>query len=384
MSKRAKREYLEEIKDRYQQANKRQKKKILDEFCKVCNYNRKYAIRLLSKRIIKKKKRKVVGSPRKYNKTEIYEFLRTTWKAANLPCSKRLKAMIPQWLSYYNTKEGKELSIETQNLILKISPATIDRMLKPIRKLNGKRGLSTTKPGTLIKQSIPVKTGQWTESRPGYLEADTVAHCGVSMAGMFVYTLNTVDIATGWTFQRAIWGKGECNVLEAIKSIESSLPFELLGFDSDNGGEFINYHLRAYLRERKKRVAFTRSRPYKKDDNAHIEEKNWTKVRQYFGYERFNNPEVLPMMNELYRNQWNIFTNFFLPSMKLLSKERKGSKTIKKYDEAKTPYQRIMESKYISKEIKNLLTLQHKKYNPYLLEKEISKKISEIIKIATL
>jgi hypothetical protein len=204
MSKRAKKEYLKEIKNRYQQANKRQKEKILDEFCKVCNYNRKYAIRLLSKRIIKKKKRKVVGSPGKYNKIEIYEFLRTTWKAANLPCSKRLKAMIPQWLPYYNTKERKELSIEIKNLILKISSATIDRMLKPIRKLNGKRGLSTTKPGTLIKQSIPVKTEQWKESRPGYLEADTVAHCGVSMAGMFIYTLNTVDIVTGWTSQNGV------------------------------------------------------------------------------------------------------------------------------------------------------------------------------------
>ncbi len=178
-----------------------------------------------------------------------------------------------------------EPSPAVTNALLTISPPTIDRLLKPIRFHYTKRGRSTTKAGTLLRKQapLPIKTNQWNESRPGFLEADTVAHCGDSLSGMFAYTANFVDIATGWTEQRATWGKGETDVLKQIKNIEKVLPFPLLGFDCDNGGEFLNYHLQRHFAGRKQPVQLTRSRAYHKDDNAHVEQKNWTQVRQWIG-----------------------------------------------------------------------------------------------------
>src|SRR5208337_4542570 len=210
---------------------------------------------------------------------------------------------------------------------------------RPIRIQYKKRGRTTTKPGTLLRKQIPIKTNQWDESRPGFLEADTVAHCGDSLSGMFAYTIDCVDIATGWTEQRAVWGKGETDTLEQIKQIEKALPFPLLGFDCDNGGEFLNYHLLRHFTKRDKPVQFTRSRAYHKDDNAHVEQKNWTHVRQWLGYQRLDDPKVVPLLNNLYALEWRLFHNFFFPSVKLLSKQRVGSKTIKYHDSPKTPYQ---------------------------------------------
>ena len=260
----------------------------------------------------------------------------------------------------------------------RISVATIGRLLKPVRSQYKKRGRATTKPGTLLRKQIPLKTNQWDESRPGFLEADTVAHCGDSMAGMFAFTVDCVDIATGWTEQRAVWGKGESGVLEQIHHIEQSLPFPLLGFDCDNGGEFLNYHLFRHFTERKKPVQFTRSRAYHKDDNAHIEQKNWTHVRQWLGYDRLDNPKVVPLLNNLYTQEWRLFHNFFLPSVKLLAKERIASKTIRRYDPPKTPYQRVMESPLVTPAIKRELTAQLKTLNPFQLRAAIEMKLKKI------
>ncbi|MDH3568496.1 MAG: hypothetical protein OEM61_14230, partial [Desulfobacteraceae bacterium] len=244
------------------------------------------------------------------------------------------------------------------------------------------RGLATTNPGSIIKKRIPVKTKQWDESRPGFLEADTVAHCGDSVSGMFVYTINCVDIATGWTEQRANWGKGERGTVNAIRDIEHTLPFPVLGFDCDNGSEFLNWHLVRYLTNRKRPVNFTRSRAYYKNDNAHIEQKNWTDIRQYLGYDRFDNPVLPDLLNDLYTTEWRLYFNFFIPSMKLVAKKRTGSKTEKIYDKPKTPYQRIMESKNISFKIKQELKKQYNKLDPFLLQKKMSQKIKNIINIA--
>jgi hypothetical protein len=200
--------------------------------------------------------------------------------------------------------------------------------MQPWRTKYSKRGLSTTKPGTILKKHIPVKTKQWDEEKPGFLEADTVAHCGDSVAGMFVYTLNCVDIATGWNQQRALWGKGEQGVLQAIQNIEKTLPFDILGFDCDNGSEFLNWHLLRYFSKRKQPIKFTRSRAYHKNDNAHIEGKNWTHIRQYLGYQRFDNIELVDLLNDLYTKEWNLYFNFFIPSVKLINKVRDGSKII--------------------------------------------------------
>jgi hypothetical protein len=200
------------------------------------------------------------------------------------------------------------------------------------------------------------------------------------MAGMFAFTIDGVDIATGWTEQRAVWGKGERDVLIQIKDIEKSLPFDLLGFDCDNGKEFLNYHLLRHFTERKQRVQFTRSRAYHKDDNSHVEQKNWTHVRQWLGYHRFDNPVIVPLLNKLYTTEWRLFHNFFCPSVKLIAKERIASKTIKRYDIPKTPYQRIMESPHITDDVKHFLAKAFKKMNPFDLRKEIEDKLKKIFK----
>jgi len=260
----------------------------------------------------------------------------------------------------------------------RISPATIDRILSPTRVHYKKRGRSTTKPGTLLRNQIPIKTNQWDESRPGFLEADTVAHCGDSLSGMFAYTIDAVDIATGWTEQRAIWGKGESATLLQIQDIEASLPFPLLGFDCDNGSEFLNHHLYRHFIQRKKPIQFTRSRAYHKQDNAHIEQKNWTHVRQWLGYDRLDQPQVVPLLNYLYTQEWRLFHNFFCPSAKLLAKKRIGSKTIKHYDSPKTPFQRIMDSPLIPPQTKLSLTNQLASLNPFMLRKAMEEKIKKI------
>jgi hypothetical protein len=369
MSPRSKKEYIEAIFLRYKKASYQERTIILDEFCATCGYHRKHAIRLLRRfrRFIKPKLRKRGRSP-VYHRDLILKPLKQIWLAANLPCSKRLKVILPLWLPGYVQSFGN-LPSEVSQALLNISAATIARL----------RGRTTTKPGTLIRKHIPIKTNQWDESRPGFLEADTVAHCGQSLSGMFAYTIDCVDIATGWSEQRAVWGKGETDVLEQIKQIEKSLPFSLLGFDSDNGSEFLNYHLLRHFAQRQRPVQFTRSRAYHKDDNAHVEQKNWTHVRQWLGYQRLDDPKVVPLLNDLYRQEWRLFHNFFCPSVKLLSKERIGSKTIKHHDRPKTPYQRILESPHIPLNIKQSLSKQLAKLNPFVLREAMEKRLKKIL-----
>jgi hypothetical protein len=268
MSPRSKKEYIDTVVDRYRKATRKQKTLILDEFCATLHFHRKHAIRLLKsfKRFRKPQKNKRGRKPL-YSHPSILKPLKKIWLTANLPCSKRLKPILPLWLPGYIESFGP-LSPKVLNALSRISPATIDRILSPTRIHYKKRGRSTTKPGTLLRNQIPIQTNQWDESRPGFLEADTIAHCGDSLTGMFAYTLDVVDIATGWTEQRATWGKGETGILQQIRDIEQSLPFPLLGFDSDNGGEFLNYHLYRHFTQKKQPIQFTRSRPYHNEDNA--------------------------------------------------------------------------------------------------------------------
>ena len=381
MSPRSKREYREAVHVRYKNASRYEKTAILDEFCATCTCHRKHAIRVLKRfKHFTKPKPKKRGPKPTYQKDEIITPLKRIWLAANLPCSKRLKVMLPIWLSGYVELFG-ELSAEVTTALLNISPPTIDRILSPVRMHYTKRGRATTKPGTLLRKHIPIKTNQWNESRPGFLEADTVAHCGDSTAGMYANTIDLVDIATGWTEQRAVWGKGEGGVLDQIKDVEQSLPFPILGFDCDNGGEFLNYHLLRHFTERKQPVQFTRSRACHKDDNAHIEQKNWTHIRQWIGYDRLDNPHVVSLLNNLYTKEWRLYHNFFCPSVKLIAKERIGSKTIKHHDLPKTPYQRIIESPHIHESIKESLSKQLETLNPFLLRKTMDKKMKTIFSI---
>jgi len=299
----------------------------------------------------------------------------------NLACSKRMQAAIPLWLMYYEEAYDTSMDDTIRELLLTISASTIDRLLAPVRHGSGKLGLATTKPGTLLKNQIPVRKGCWDESRPGYLEADTVAHCGTSVEGQFVYTINTVDIATGWSEQRACWGKGQTGVHRAIADIERALPFPLRGFDCDNGTEFINWRLFEYLHSHRgrRRVEFTRGREGYPNDNAHIEEKNWTIVRQYLGYERFDNQMVLPLLNALYQGPWRLFINGFLPSVKLLEKQRIGARVVRRYDQPQTPLERVLAAPSVSNKDKAALRRRFKDLNPFHLQQEIVDAVKVIL-----
>lgn len=383
MSPRSKREYLESIFVRYKRSSVDDKSKILDEFCSTCHYHRKHAIRLLNRfQRFTRPKPKRSGKPSVYSTPALRKVLTNIWLAAHMPCSKRLKVIIPQWLPYYGETFGG-VDLKVILALKKISPATIDRLLKTARHKHKKIALSTTRPGSLLRHQIPIKTNQWEESEPGFLETDLVAHCGESAAGQYVSTVDCVDIATAWSEQRAVWGKGETDTLEQIKDIEDCLPFALKGFDCDNDGAFLNWHLVRHFQERQQPIQFTRSRAYKKDDNAHVEQKNYTHVRQWIGYDRFENQKVKELLNDLYKNEWRLFHNFFSPSMKLVDKRRIRSKIIKIHDAPKTPYRRVLEHSSVPAHEKAKLTKLYRQLNPFELRFTIDKKIAKILTFAS-
>lgn len=375
MSRNEKRAYLEAIKRRYRKSSRQQKTKILDEFCAVCKYNRKYAVRILKNRPSKRKAKP--GRKAWYDPNLILEPLKRIWLASDQMCSKRLKVVILEWLPYYEQEYG-DLDDALRGQLHAISAATIDRLLKPLRIQYPHKGLSGTKPGRLLKNQIPIKTDNWDVTRPGFLEADTVAHCGNSLAGNFAWSLTMTDILTGWTENRATWNKGADGVIKQIKSIEKSLPFEMLGCDCDNGSEFLNHHLIRYMMNREKPVQFTRSRAYHKNDNAHVEQKNWTHVRHLFGYDRFDNPAVIDLMNDLYANEWSLFQNHFCPIMKLIEKTKINSRYHKRYDKPLTPFRRLMASVHLVSETKAKLRAQHQLLNPFELQRRIDRKLKHI------
>lgn len=374
--------YLDNMLKRYKTANKRQKGELLDELCAASGYHKKHAIRLLNKR--KKRASQLKerrGRPQRYPIDVYLEPLKNIWLSTDQLCGKRLKMALPLWLPYYS-EEYEELLPEVYQGLLSMSASTIDRLLASSRIKCG-RGLSGTKPGKILKKHIPIKTDQWDETRPGFLEADTVAHCGASLEGSFVWSLTMTDIYSGWTENRAVWNKGAIGVLNQINDIENELPFDILGFDSDNGSEFMNWHLIRYFtnEERPSYIQLTRSRPYHSDDNAHVEQKNWTHVRQVFGYERFSNQAVVELMNDLYKNEMSQMNNYFLPNTKLIEKQRVESKINKKHDKPATPYQRLVKSEYISDEKKNELNLVYISINPFELKKTIKKKVDCIFRL---
>lgn len=378
----SRKDYLDAIRNRYRKASRKEKSIILGEFCATCGYNRKYAIRLLRKKPPSSPNRKP-GPAFRYNKEVVLVPLKRIWFATDQMCSKKLKAAIPLWLPFYES-EYDSLLPDVRQKLLDMSPATIDRLLKPLRALY-KKGRCSTKPGTLLKNQIPIKTHNWDVTKPGYFEADTVAHCGNSMAGDFVFSLTFTDIFSGWTENRAVWGKGSQGVLRQIKNIEERIAFPILGFDCDNGSEFLNHHLVRYFTKRPTApVQFTRSRPYRKNDNAFVEQKNWTHVRQLLGYDRFDNSELVPIINDLYMNEWTFFNNYFCPTLKLKEKQRINSRYIKKYEPPQTPYQRLIDSDDISVEAKITLQEVYNSLNPFTLKKNIEAKLKSIFHVVRL
>jgi hypothetical protein len=329
MSLSSKKEYLNRIWGRYQRAGREHKSKILDEFCAVCGYHRKFALRLLNRPLARRPGQ--AGARRKYDPQRLLPALKGIWLAADQPCGKLLKAVLPVWVSFLGDVE-EALKKE----LLAMSAATLDRLLKPARLQHRRRGLCATRPGKLLRHPIPLRDGPADTQHLGNIEADTVAHGGDSTAGDFVYSLTFTDVCTGWTETRATWNKSSRGILEQLKDIEGKLPFKMKSFHSDNGSEFLNWPLWAYLRGPQRKIRFTRSRPYRKNDNAHVEQKNWTHVRQLFGHERFERAELVALMNRVYES-WNPLRNHFHPSFKLKSKKKEGSRSIRRYEEPSTP-----------------------------------------------
>lgn len=371
---------FEQLRRRYWRSRKKDKGAILEEVCRVTGWHRKHATRLLGKRDPgRKKKPKQRGRKSRYECVRFQRALKRLWLSSDQMCSKLLKAAIPEWLPFFEKHEW-QLDDDVKAKLLQISPATIDRILKPVKAQYGK-GLSGTKPGTLLRTEVPIRTDFWDVYRPGFVEADTVAHCGGSMAGNFIWSLVLTDIYSCWTECRAVWNKGKHGVVEQIQDIEAHLAFELFGFDCDNGGEFLNYHLLDYFTEKKEKnklFSFTRSRPNKKDDNAHVEQKNWSHVRSTFGYDRFDFPELVQPMNDFYSNEYSLFRNHFCPSFKLSHKERIKSRLRRHYDKPKSPYERLLDSEHISAQKKQELIALHQCLDPFVLKRKMDEKLGKI------
>jgi hypothetical protein len=343
-------------------------------------YSRKYAIRILNGRIDPGKKkpgpRKKYG-PHVVTHLEMVTHLEILWRAMGKICSKKMVAAIPIWLKYY---ESPLISPDTRMQLLRVSASSIDRLLRPYRE-NKIRGISTTT-ASWVKSRIPIELMSAKAPRPGLIEADTVAHCGDSASGSFASSLTMTDLYSGWTENRAVWTKQALGVRAAIEEIEKCLPFMMEGFSCDNGTEFLNECLLGYFKEKRRYpIKFTRKRPYKKNDACHVEQKNYTHVRNLFGYARFDDPALIELMNLIYARLWNPLWNFFTPCCKLKEKKRIGAKIKKIYDEPQTPYERLLESDHLEIEQKQRLKEQMKSLNPFKLRKELDKKLQDFFRV---
>lgn len=373
MSIEARKQYLIAIRERYLNSSKKDKKAILDEFCNVCDYSRKYAIKAIKKGLETSLKR---PGPRAIYDEALVTHLVKLWQAMGNMCSKKMVAAIPIWLPFYRSPE---LTDKQRNLLLTISSSTIDRCLK---KFKEQRGLSGTVRSS-FKAMIPLQLLKSEElTVPGYIEADTVAHCGTCLLGQFAWSLTMTDLYSGWTENRSVWTKEAYPVMNAIRDIENNLPFFIHGFASDNGTEFINNELLQYFKDRKDvPVEFIRRRPYKKNDNAHVEQKNWTHVRQVFGYDRIDNKHLVNLMNEIYKIYWNPLLNYFTPSLKLAEKIRIGGRIKKKHSRAETPYQRLMTSGTLTLPQREKLKKEFESLNPFKMRKLLDEKLKEFYRI---
>jgi transposase InsO family protein len=333
-------EYFRAVYERYRKADRQARQVMLDEFCSNSGYNRKYAIRLLNGPVPQRQRERRVRGRRPQYCRQAVSILEAVWEAAGNPWSVRLKALLPSWLPWIRKRYRVSAEIEKQ--LLGISARQMDRRLEAKKREQKRRIYGHTKPGRLLKHHIPVKTDSWDVTTPGFAEIDLVAHSGNSAEGDFAYTLNLTDIHTGWTESRALLGKSQVAVQQALEQIQASLPFRLLGLDSDNGSEFINWHLKHWCEQNK--IQLTRGRPYKKDDNAHIEQKNWTHVRKLLGWERYDSKAAVEAINAVYSDELRLWLNLYLPSVKLQKKVRVGSKVRRVYDAAQTPLERVLVS----------------------------------------
>ncbi len=378
MTRQSIQEYVAAIRERYRKASKEEKGKILDEFTQVTGLHRKAAIRLLNREVGSLSKKRG-GRSKKYDAT-VADSLKTVWEAGDRLCSKRLKPFMPEILDVLRHHGELCINAHTEGQLCRMSPATIDRLLKPYRKSGGRRGLTTTRQGSLLKNMIPIRTfTDWQENKPGFLETDLVAHCGESADGFYLNTLCAVDVWSGWTECLPVWGKGQVRVRSAVHKVRLRLPFPMLGVDSDNGSEFINQCFYTYCHQEK--ITFTRSRAYKKNDSCHVEQKNGNVVRRLVGYDRYTSKAAYQCLDRLY-HLVRLYLNFFQPTMKLLSKTRHGARVHKVYEKAQTPYQRILKLGVLSEAKQAELATTYSGLNPVLLLKQINNNLEQLWRMA--
>ncbi len=366
MSLTSRQELIRELRPRYTLGSRADKRRILDELVVTTGYHRKYAIQLLNHPPRAKRGRQ--PRPRKYN-GRVRAALEVVWRAANGICGKRLAPVLAMYVEALERHGELVLDAETRALLVSMSAATVDRLLQRTRQQSRPHGRGTTKPGTLLKHSIPIRTfAQWDEQTPGFMEVDLVAHCGTSTEGAYLHSLNMIDIETRWNEFGGLLNRSQATVSAAIDGCRRRLPFRLLGLDSDNGAEFINGDLKRYCEQQ--HITFTRARPYRKNDQAHIEQKNWTTVRQFIGYDRFEGQRACDALNALYR-PLRLYINFFQPVMVLVAKERHGARVKKTYAQAQTPYQRVLDSPVVAEEVKTRLRQFYLNLNPVHLLRQI-------------
>lgn len=376
---------------RYRSGSKKLKRQILNEFCETTGYCRGYArfvLRNHGRQVWLDGKRVIVGDvhqrrqrqkPRYYNEAVVQELIKL-WELLNYSCGKRLVAIMPELIVKLEQFGELRLTGTTREKLLRISAATVDRLLQPERRKRQLRRRSHTKPGTLLKHQIPIRTfAEWDEQQPGFAEIDLVAHDGGLALGDYCQTLDLTDVCTGWTETEAVPNKAQVWVFEAIQKIRERLPFPLRGLDSDNGSEFINTDLLRYCKEQ--RLTFTRTRPYRKNDNCFVEQKNYSVVRQTVGYQRFDTAAELMVLKQLYATL-RLYTNFFQPTMKLKSKERFGSRVQKRYHAPQTPYQRVLACADVTTADKKKLQRQYRQLNPAALKRELDKQCKELFRLA--
>ena len=362
----------------YRGASRREKRQLLDEFTRITGYHRKSAIRLLSG-VKSRRPSGRRGRTPEYG-LEMRDALAAVWEASDRLCGKRLATSMAELTDRLVEHGELTVSDEIRDQLGSVSASTIDRLLSRHKDNGLRRPFSTTKPGSLLKASIPISTfAEWEENRPGFVEVDPVAHCGDTTEGFYLNTLSAVDIATGWVECQAVWGKGQERVGDAVHRMAPSLPFPLLGLDSDNGSEFINHHLHTYCQRNE--ITFTRSRPYRKNDNAHVEQKNWSVVRRLVGYGRYTSRLSLRHLERVYRLV-DLYVNFFQPVLKLKHKSRNGARVHKVYHSAQTPYQRLLQYDALTSEQRVTMQRHYELLNPMKLKRGIDRAVGDLLKTA--
>lgn len=378
MSHQSKEEYLESCRARYPGRNRVGKSAMIDEVSDAFGWERKHAIKALNGQVALGSKARKRGSKKTYGPAEIKVIIEI-WRLSEQPCGVRLKATLPIWLGSYQTRYG-DLSEEVSQRVLSYSARTLERITAPYRAggEGGRRGRKTGRTSNRLKALIPVQCGPQEVDRPGYLEADTVSHGGGSSSGEFLNSLTLTDLHTGWTELAALWGSRGSEVRVGLEKIEKRMPFELLGFDCDNGSEFLNETLEDYLLTREQKPRWTRSRPYKKNDQEHVEQKNFTHVRQLLGYGRYDDLSLKELVDDLYENAWLPLRNYFTPVMKLVEKRREGSKVIKKYDEPQTPCDRLLSCPQVAESTKEKLRRERAGLDAIELSESVEQKLKEL------